>query len=101
MERMIQDPRYAGACIYVPPRWFNSYPRDEDESWTNKYPVQKGDMMLRFAGVSEDRPRMISAFYDHVVSDREEWEVPLSETTLPEEIAGFWRNFGMQRGLKI
>jgi hypothetical protein len=101
MERMIQDPRYASACIYVPPRWFNSYPRDEDESWTNKYPVQKGDMMLRFAGVSEDRPRMISAFYDHVVSDREEWEVPLSETTLPEEIAGFWRNFGMQRGLKI
>jgi hypothetical protein len=101
MERMIQDPRYASACIYVPPRWFNSHPRGEDESWTTKYHVQRGDMMLQFAGVSEDRPRMISAFYDHVVSERDKWEVSISETNLSEEIAGFWRNVGMQRGWKV
>jgi hypothetical protein len=99
MERMIRDPRYAGASIYVPPRWFNSYPRCEDEPWT-KYQVERGDMIVHFAGVG-DRPRMVRAFYDHVASEREKWEVPISETTLPEEIADFWRNVGMQRGMKL
>jgi len=98
MERMIQDPRYASACIYVPPRWFNSYPRGEDESW-NKYHVERGDMMLHFAGVG-DRPRVIRAFYNHVASEREKWEIPLSKTLLPEEIADFWKNVRMQRVTK-
>jgi hypothetical protein len=99
MERMIQDPRHASGVVYVPPRWFNSYPRCEDEAWT-KYQVEKGDMMLHFAGVG-DRPRMMRAFYDHVAEDRGKWEVPFSETALPEEIAGFWRNVRMQRETKL
>lgn len=99
MERTIQDPRYASACIYVPPRWFNSYPRGEDESWT-KYHVERGDMMLHFAGVG-DRPRMIRAFYNHVASEREKWEIPVGKTLLPQEIGDFWKNVGMQRGLKL
>jgi hypothetical protein len=98
-ERTTQDPRYASACIYVPPRWFNSYPRCEDEPWT-KYQVERGDMMVHFAGVG-DRPGMIRAFYEHVASEREKWEVPIGETTLPEEIAGFWRNVRMQRGSEV
>jgi hypothetical protein len=99
MERMIQDPRYASGCVYVPPRWFNSYPRGEDESWT-KYQVERGDMMLHFAGVG-DRSRMMRAFYEHVVGQREKWEVPIGDTGLVEEIGGFWRNVGMQRGMKL
>jgi hypothetical protein len=99
MERMIQDPRYASGCIYVPPRWFNAYPRCENEPWTT-YQVEKGDMMLHFAGVG-DRPRMIRAFYEHVAEERGRWEVPMSETRLPEEIEGFWRNVRMQRGMKV
>jgi hypothetical protein len=98
-ERTTQDPRYASACIYVPPRWFNSYPRCEDEPWT-KYQVERGDMMVHFAVVG-DRPGMIRAFYEHVASEREKWEVPIGETTLPEEIAGFWRNVRMQRGSEV
>jgi hypothetical protein len=39
MELMIQDPRHASGCVHVPPRWFNLYPRDEDEAWT-KYHVE-------------------------------------------------------------
>jgi hypothetical protein len=52
MELMIQDPRYASRYIYVPPGWFSSYPRDEDEAWA-KYHVERGDMMLHFAGVGD------------------------------------------------
>jgi hypothetical protein len=97
MERMIQDPKYASGCIYVPPRWFNTYPRGEDEFWT-KYHVERGDMMLHFARAG-DRPRMIRAFNEHVASEREKWEIPISKTTLPEEVADFWRNVWMQRNL--
>ena len=95
MERMIQDPRYARNCIFVPPRWFNAYPRDEDESRT-KYHVQQGDMILHFAGIG-DRPKMIRAFYDHVAGEREKWEIPVAKTLLPEETADFWMNVRMQR----
>ncbi|GAB7329970.1 hypothetical protein MBLNU13_g01668t2 [Cladosporium sp. NU13] len=95
MERMIQDPRYARNCIFVPPRWFNAYPRDEDETRT-KYHVQQGDMMLHFAGVG-DRPKMIRAFHDHVAAEREKWEIPVAQTLLPEETADFWMNVRMQR----
>jgi hypothetical protein len=99
MERMIQDPRYARNCVFVPPRWFNAYPRDEDETRT-KYHVQRGDMMLHFAGVG-DRPKMIRAFHDHVVAEREKWEIPAAETLLPEETADFWMNVRMQRQTQL
>lgn len=99
MERTIQDPKYASGCLYVPPRWFNSYPRCEDEVWT-KYQVERGDMMLHFAGVG-DRPSMMRAFYERVKEERGKWEVPLSETTLPQEVEGFWRNVRMQRETKL
>lgn len=99
MERMIQDPRFASGCIFVPPRWFNSYPRSEDESW-NKYHVQKGDMMLHFAGVG-DRSSMMSAFHDGVLAEREKWEIPVTKTLLPEEVADFWMNVRMQRETQL
>lgn len=99
MERMIQDPRYARNCVFVPPRWFNAYPRDEDETRT-KYHVQRGDMMLHFAGVG-DRPKMIRAFHDHVVAEREKWEIPAAETLLPEKTADFWMNVRMQRQTQL
>jgi hypothetical protein len=99
MERMIQDSRYTRNCIFVPPRWFNAYPRDEDETRT-KYHVQRGDMMLHFAGVG-DRSKMIRAFHDHVVAEREMWEIPAAETLLPGETADFWMNVRMQRQRRI
>lgn len=95
MERMIQDPRFASGCIYVPPRWFNSYPRSEDEAW-NKYHVEKGDMMLHFAGVG-DRPRMMRAFLDRVIAERNSWEIAVAKMPLADEVAGFWNNVRMQR----
>jgi hypothetical protein len=95
MEPMIQDPRYASGCIYVPPRWFNSYPRDEDEAWT-KYHVERGDMMLHFPDVG-DRSRMVHAFHSRVMSERDKWEIPVTETNLLRDTADFWRNVGMQR----
>lgn len=95
MERMIQDPRFASGCIYVPPRWFNSYPRSEDEAW-NKYHVEKGDMMLHFAGVG-DRPRMMRAFLDRVIAERDSWEIAVAKMPLADEVAGFWNNVRMQR----
>lgn len=99
MERMIQDSRYSSNCIFVPPRWFNAYPRDEDETRT-KYHVQQGDMMLHFAGIG-DRPKMIRAFHDHIVAEREKWEMPVAKTLLLEETADFWMNVRMQRQTQL
>lgn len=99
MERMIQDPLFASGSIYVPPRWFNSYPRDEDEAW-NRYHVVKGDMMLHFAGVG-DRYRMMCAFHDRVTAERDSWEISVMDTLLPDEVAEFWRNVRMQRQVQL
>jgi hypothetical protein len=41
---------------------------------------------LHFAGVG-DRPKMIRAFHDHVVAER---EMPVAKTLLREETANFW-----------
>jgi hypothetical protein len=53
-------------------------------------------MMLHFAGVG-DRSKIIRAFHDHVVAEREKWEISVAETLLPEETADFWMNVRMQR----
>ncbi|KAL1581805.1 hypothetical protein WHR41_09466 [Cladosporium halotolerans] len=95
MERWVQDPLFAHGCVYVPPRWFNSYPRGEDQEWS-KYQVGKGDMMMHFAGVS-GRCEAIRAWHDRIVEEADEWEIPVTKSGLPEEASSFWLDVRMQR----
>lgn len=95
MERWVQDPLFARGCVYVPPRWFNSYPRGEDEEWS-KYQVGKGDMIMHFAGMG-GKSEAIQAWHDRIVEEADEWEVPVTESSLASEVANFWLDVRMKR----
>lgn len=95
MEKWVRDPLFAHGCVYVPPRWFNSYPWEEDEE-KSEYWVHKGDMILHFAGINS-KHKAIKAWHDIIADNRNEWEVSATQLGLKEEVASFWLNVRMER----
>lgn len=95
-----QHPDYidSGLIRYVPQNWFNAYhgPRNNvtgevefslEEEYNTTRHGGKGVMMFHFAGPDKANMRL---YLEIAKSHDEAWEVPLEETTYPQEIEEFW-----------
>lgn len=71
--------------LYQPRRWFNTY------EFHHAYEGEKGDMLVHFPGLEDDRWNHMRAWLDTLEGPGQaEWEFPLEQTRYPTKIAAFW-----------
>ncbi|ETN46911.1 uncharacterized protein HMPREF1541_01100 [Cyphellophora europaea CBS 101466] len=71
--------------LYQPRKWFNTY------EFHHAYEGEKGDMMVHFPGLQEDRWNHMATWLEILEGPgQKEWEVPLEQTRYPKLIAEFW-----------
>ncbi|KAG6029329.1 hypothetical protein E4U41_000392 [Claviceps citrina] len=87
MSLLLQRRKFINHFAKIPQRWFNSYPHTPgtpETSW-----VQPGDFLLHFAGVG-NRDFYMNHWADESEALGPKWNVPLANTTYPEETKRFW-----------
>jgi hypothetical protein len=90
-KNMLAEDYFFKGAVYVPVRWFNSYP-DGDPP----YKVQPGDMGLHFAGMG-NKGGAIEEWLYKLEKERDVWEVPLDRSNLTNQVKWFWD--GVRMGL--
>ena len=90
MKNLLGEADFVKGAVYVPARWFNSYPTGDPP-----YKAQPGDMGLHFAGVTNKGTVMEEWLYK-LEKDRAEWEVPLERGNLTNQIKWFWDGVRME-----
>ena len=73
--------------VFLPREWINSYEQFDKER------RKKGDMLVHFPGMKEDRGPAMTNWLDIIERTPNEWEVPLEQTDYPERTAQFWERF--------
>jgi hypothetical protein len=84
---------YADGMVYLPRPWINTY------EWHHAYEGKKGDMLVHFPGLQEDRWPHMQKWIEIVETTPLEWEVPLHETVYPDLTREFWDKFRAARDL--
>lgn len=84
---------YADGMVYLPRPWINTY------EWVHAYEGKKGDMLVHFPGLQEERWPHMEKWLDIVETTPLEWEVPLHETAYPDLTREFWEKFRVARDL--
>lgn len=71
--------------LYQPRKWFNTY------EFHHAYEGEKGDMMVHFPGLQDDRWNHMASWLDILEGPGQAaWEVPFEQTQYPGRIAEFW-----------
>ncbi|KAJ5633315.1 hypothetical protein N7490_009654 [Penicillium lividum] len=77
---------YADGVVYLPRPWINTY------EWSHAYEGKKGDLLVHFPGLEEQRWPHMAKWLDIVEKTPQQWEVPLEETDYPKKTSTFWSN---------
>ncbi|KAK3115527.1 hypothetical protein LTR53_005022 [Teratosphaeriaceae sp. CCFEE 6253] len=88
MGDLIKEPTFAKHVVSAPQRWFNAYQGEQNETLA-PFQIQRGDLLVHFAGVSEREKRM-DVWLERAESHLDDWEVPLKSTSYPQEARAFW-----------
>ncbi|KAL1846735.1 hypothetical protein Plec18170_009025 [Paecilomyces lecythidis] len=78
---------YKAGVVYLPRPWINTY------EWSHAYEGKKGDMLVHFPGMQEERWTHMSNWLDIVEMTPQEWEVPFEETEYPNRTKQFWGQY--------
>jgi galactosyl transferase GMA12/MNN10 family len=71
--------------LFQPRKWFNTY------EFHFAYEGAPGDLFVHFVGLAEDRFQHMEKWLGILEGpERQQWEIPLEQTTYPSEIASFW-----------
>ncbi|KAH8693753.1 hypothetical protein BGW36DRAFT_210132 [Talaromyces proteolyticus] len=84
---------YAQGMAYLPRPWINTY------EWHHAYEGKKGDMLVHFPGLEDDRWPHMEKWLGVVEDTPLEWEVPLKDTEYPRLTKDFWDKFRTARNL--
>ncbi|OJD30178.1 glycosyltransferase family 34 protein [Diplodia corticola] len=96
MEHLLREERFRDNVAYVPQRWFNAYHALQNETLTPAS-IRRGDFLVHFAGRGRRREEM--EFWLGVAERHApDWELDFWRTGYPEDIGGFWEEWGRGRG---
>ncbi|KAF3403107.1 hypothetical protein DPV78_004287 [Talaromyces pinophilus] len=84
---------YAAGMAYLPRPWINTY------EWHHAYEGEKGNMLVHFPGLEDDRWPHMANWLDIVEKTPLEWEMPLKESGYDELTREFWAKFRAARDL--
>lgn len=88
MALILEGPAFERGVVYVPPRWFNSYPFDAGTG-DSDVRAHNGDMVLHFPGLAE-KAVVIHEWLVTLSSQRELWERTVEEIGLLDHTTEFW-----------
>ncbi|PPJ52193.1 hypothetical protein CBER1_10361 [Cercospora berteroae] len=95
-EILLETEKYKNSTAYVPQRWFNAYrgPREGDTlirgATVLSNTIREGDLQLHVAGTKKNKAH-ISEWLDYAANTSSGWTRQLKDTTLPAEVALFWK----------
>ncbi|KAF9894786.1 hypothetical protein FE257_004407 [Aspergillus nanangensis] len=75
---------YKDGLIYLPRPWINTY------EWHHAYEGKRGNLLVHFPGLEEDRWSHMSKWLDVVEYTPEKWRVQLAETEYATKTVEFW-----------
>jgi hypothetical protein len=78
---------YRDGNVYLPRPWINTY------QFHHGYEGKRGDMLVHFPGLDDDRWPHMSKWLTIVENTPHEWEIPLEKTDYPEKMATFWKQY--------
>lgn len=85
MAILFEENDFAKHVLWQPRIWWNTY------EFTHAYEGEKGDLMVHFPGLNENRwPRMTEWLAIVEGPQQQEWELPLEKTRYPHEINRYW-----------
>ncbi|KAL4931663.1 cytochrome P450 [Aspergillus undulatus] len=84
MERILNQTTYKANVTCLPRTWINTY------EWTHAYEGTKGNLLVHFPGLGEQRWEHMEKWLDTVERTPEEWEVRVSETWYLQQTEEFW-----------
>lgn len=84
---------YADQTVFMPRPWINTY------EFHHGYEGGKGDMLVHFPGLFEDRAPHMEKWLSELESNQQDWEVPLEETEYPNRTKMFWNDIREARNL--
>lgn len=98
MDVVMNEPAFINGIQEVPQRWFNAYQGEHNETLA-PFQIRRGDMLVHFAGVGNREERM-SFWLDRAEQHLDDWEVPVSSTSYPQERKDFWEELSRSRAGK-
>lgn len=84
MEKVVSQPALKNSVLYLPRTWINTY------EWAHAYEGQKGNFLVHFPGLGDQRWAHMGKWLDIVEQTPEAWEVPVNETWYLDESSAFW-----------
>lgn len=88
MDVVMNEPAFINGIQEVPQRWFNAYQGEHNETLA-PFQIRRGDMLVHFAGVGNREERM-GFWLDRAEQHLDDWEVPVTSTSYPQERKDFW-----------
>ncbi|KAL2846419.1 cytochrome P450 [Aspergillus pseudoustus] len=93
MEKVIKGSRYQDNITYLPRTWINTY------EWAHAYEGEKGNYLVHFPGLGEQRWAHMERWLDMVERTPEKWEVPVEETWYLRDTEAFWYRVATAKGI--
>ncbi|KAF2867466.1 hypothetical protein BDV95DRAFT_610857 [Massariosphaeria phaeospora] len=96
MEEVMKRPWWASGVAYVPQRWFNGFPPNDDDDKRNKPASSRpGSLLIHFASNRDGlRPDRMAHWGKIAKTRTAEWDKPANETGYLNEIAEYWERIG-------
>ncbi|KAI9825521.1 MAG: hypothetical protein M1819_000513 [Sarea resinae] len=86
MAYVFNETEFRSGVLYQPRPWFNTY------EFHHGYEGKKGDLLVHFPGLEDDRWRHMSSWLTTVETKPHEWDMELEKTTYPELISNYWKD---------
>jgi hypothetical protein len=93
MEAVLNETEFRSGVIYQPRNWINTY------EFVNGYEGKKGDMLVHFPGMEDQRWKHMADWLDVVETQPQQWAVDLAETDYPTKVSEYWAELRRARSM--
>lgn len=93
MEAVLNETEVRSGVVYQPRTWINTY------EFAHGYEGKKGDMLVHFPGMEEQRWKHMADWLDVVETQPHQWAVDLAETDYPAKVSEYWAELGQARSM--
>lgn len=94
MAHVFNETEFRDGVMYMPRPWFNTY------EFHHAYEGKKGDLLVHFPGLFDERWQHMSDWLEVVEKDPDEWAVKFEDTDYPDKISKFWTEIRRARTIK-
>ncbi|OJD30651.1 galactosyl transferase gma12 mnn10 family protein [Diplodia corticola] len=91
MSLLLEEEKFRDGAVYVPQRWFNSYPGNANDK-LEKFQTRRGDFLVHLAGWGE-KSMIMREWLAIAERHAPDWMLEFWRTAYPDEVEEFWTNY--------